>query len=214
MPRRPTAFHGVAATACAACFFPDHRLSNSGCRRARNRRCGSLDSLRSLGMTHCPVIPSAVEGSALCPHWMLKRERPTWLMAQVGRVEPLRSGDEGDALWRVPSEPGPCTSLSCLERSVPEPARPAERHVHPRVLSVAALAHSRPARDAVGVGRPRRTRPHRADERARASGEPVVAGVPRAFAVELGERGHGIVSTCESVSSCSRDSRNEKSRRR
>jgi hypothetical protein len=30
MSRRPTALHGVACTACAACFFPDHRLSISG----------------------------------------------------------------------------------------------------------------------------------------------------------------------------------------
>src|SRR4051812_20000118 len=30
MSRRPTALHGVACTACVACFFPDHRLSISG----------------------------------------------------------------------------------------------------------------------------------------------------------------------------------------
>jgi hypothetical protein len=121
---------------------------------------------------------------------------------------------KGDALRRVPSEPGPCTSVPCFERSVPEPARPAERHVRPRLLSDDLLAHSRPARAAGGVGRPLRTRPHRAEGRARASSQPVGAGVPWAFGVEMGERGHEIVSTSESVSGCSDDSRNEKSRRR
>lgn len=129
----------------------------------------------------------------------VKRERPTWLMAQVGRVEPLRSGGEGDALWRVPSEPGPCTFVSCVERSVPEPARPAQRHVRPRLLSVVPLAHSRPARSVRGVGGPQPTGSHCAYRRARASREAAVAGVPSAFAVELGEHGHGIVRTNESV---------------
>ena len=204
MPRRPTALHGVASTACAACFFPDHRLSNSGCPRTRNRRCGSLDSLRSLGTTHCPS--SRAQAGDLHFALIVETKTPHLLMAQVGRVEPLRSGDEGDALWRVPSKPGPCTALTCLERSIPELARPAERHVRPRLLSAIMLAHSRPAHAAVGAGQPPRTRPQRADERARASREPVVAGVPWAFAVELGERGHGIVSTCESVCGCRCDS--------
>jgi hypothetical protein len=42
MPRRPTALHGVAATACAAYFFPDHRLSNSASNRGQISRLAAL----------------------------------------------------------------------------------------------------------------------------------------------------------------------------
>ena len=112
---------------------------------------------------------------------------------------------EGDALWRVSSEPGPCPTVSCVERSVAEPARPAERHLDRRLLSVARLSHSRTAHDARGVDRPSRTRPrpHRAQGRAPAPGEPAVAGVPWAYGVELSECSHVIVSTSRVVSSCS-----------
>ena len=151
------------------------------------------------------VIPRAVEGSALHPPPLVRRERPTRRMAQVGRVEPLRSDGGGDALWRVSSEPGPCTTVSCVERSVPEPARPAERHFDRRLLSVARLAHSRAAHAARGVDRPRRIRPSRAHGRAPAPGEPVFAGVPWACGVEMGECGHVIVSTSRCVRSCSRE---------
>src|SRR5215213_6095959 len=120
---------------------------------------------------------------------------------------------EGDALWRVTSEPGPCTTVSCIERSVAEPARPAERHLDRRLLSVARLAHSLSARVA-GGDRPRRTRSHRAQGRAPAPGEPVFAGVPWAYGVEMRECGHVIVSTSRCVPSCSEKSRNAKSRRR
>jgi len=49
------------------------------------------------------AVPSASPRSAPTLSWcscirappMVKRERPTWLMAQVGRVEPLRSGGGG-----------------------------------------------------------------------------------------------------------------------
>ena len=116
---------------------------------------------------------------------------------------------EGDALWRVPSEPGPCTTSSCVERSVTELARPAERHfelhLDRRLLSVARLAHSRTAHAARGVDRPLRTRSHRAQGRAPAPGEPVFAGVPWAYGVEMGECGHVIVSTSRDVRSCSRE---------
>ena len=116
---------------------------------------------------------------------------------------------EGDALWRVSSEPGPCTSVSCVERSVTELARPAERHcerhVDRRLLSVARLAHSRAAHAARGVGRPLRIRPSRAQGRAPAPGEPVLAGVPWAYGVEMGECGHVIVSTSRCVPGCSRE---------
>ena len=116
---------------------------------------------------------------------------------------------EGDALWRVPSEPGPCTSVSCVERSVTELARPAERHcerhVDRRLLSVARLAHSRAAHAARGVDRPLRIRPSRAQGRAPAPGEPDFAGVPWAYGVEMGECGHVIVSTSRCVPGCSRE---------
>jgi hypothetical protein len=109
---------------------------------------------------------------------------------------------EGDALWRVTSEPGPCTTVSCIERSVAEPARPAERHLDRRLLSVARLAHSRSARDTHGVDRPLRTRPRRANGRAPARGEPVFAGVPWGYGVVLDACGHVIVSTSRGVPSC------------
>ena len=118
---------------------------------------------------------------------------------------------EGDALWRVPSEPGPCTTSSCVERSVTELARPAERHfelhLDRRLLSVARLVHSRTAHAARGVDRPLRIRPDRAQGRAPAPGEPVFAGVPWAYGVESGECSHVIVSTSRWVRSCSRECR-------
>ena len=121
---------------------------------------------------------------------------------------------EANALWRIPSVPGPCTTFSCVERSIPQLARPADRHRSRLLLSVALLAHSRAAHSARGIDEPLRARPRRAQGRAPAPGEPVFAGVPWAYAVEMRERGHEIVSTSESVSSCSDAFRNEKSRRR
>ena len=131
----------------------------------------------------------------------VKRERPTWHMAQAGRVEPLRSDDGGDALWRVPSVPGPCTTSSCVERSIRELARPAERHSDQLLLSDARSRHPRAAHAARGADRPLRTRPHRADERAPARGEPVLAGVPWGFGVEMDACGHVIVSASGCVPS-------------
>jgi hypothetical protein len=160
--------------------------------RFQDPGCRSLDSLRSLGMTSS-VIPSAVEGSALRPFQWVKRERPTWLLAQAGRVEPLRSDDRVDALWRVPTEPGPCTTVSCVERSVTEPARPAARHfTHMLLLSISRLPQRHAALGIDDVGRRLRTGSHRADGRAPARGEPVLAGVPWACDGEMRERGHGI----------------------
>jgi hypothetical protein len=121
---------------------------------------------------------------------------------------------EGDALWRVASEPGSCTTVSCVERSVPEPDRPAERHRDRQLLSVAPLAHSRVAHAARGVDRPLHTRALGAQGRAPAPGEPVFAGVPWAYGVEMRECGHVIVSTSRGVQSCRVKSRNAKSRRR
>ena len=172
MSRRPTAFHGVA---CTALFFPDHRLSNSGSRTAGCRRCGSLDSPRSLGMT-----PSVI------------RRRPTWLMAQVGRVEPLRSDGGVDALRRVLPEPGPCTTVSCVERSVSEPARSVARHFE-LLLSIAWLSHSHAAQYAGETDRRLRTRSPRADGRAPARGGPALAGESWACDGEMSERGHGML---------------------
>ena len=133
---------------------------------------------------------------------MVKRARPTWLMAQVGRVEPLRSDGGGDALRRVPSVPGPCTTSSCVERSISELARSAERHFDRQLLSVVLPSHSRSAHPASGIERPLRTCAHRADRRAPARGEPVFAGVPCGYGVEMGECGHVIVRTSRCVSSC------------
>ena len=133
---------------------------------------------------------------------LMKRARPTWLMAQVGRVEPLRSDGGGDTLGRVPSIPGPCTTSSCVERSIPEPARSAERHSGRDMLSVVLPAHSRPAHAPRGVDRPLPARAHRADRRAPARGEPLFAGVPWGFGVEMGVCGHVIVSTSRCVPSC------------
>jgi hypothetical protein len=133
----------------------------------------------------------------------VKRERPTWLMAQAGRVEPLLSDGGGDALRRVPSVPGSCTTFSCIERSIPELAHSAERHSDRRLLSVVLPAHSRSAHAQGGVDRRRRTSAHRADGRAPARGEPVFAGVPLGFGVEMGVCGHVLVSTSRYVPSCS-----------
>jgi hypothetical protein len=81
--------------------------------------------------------------------------------------------------------------VSCVERSVTEPARPAERHFTHLLLSISRLSHSHAA--LVGdVGRRLRTGSHRADGRAPARGEPVLAGVPWACDGEMRERGHGI----------------------
>jgi hypothetical protein len=106
------------------------------------------------------------------------------------------------ALRRVPTVPGPCTTSSCIERSTPELARPAERHSDRLLLSVALLLHSRATHAPRGRDRPLRTRAHRADGRAPARGEPVFAGVPWAYGVEMRQRGHVIVSTSRCVPSC------------
>ena len=100
----------------------------------------------------------------------------------VGRVEALR---------RILPEPGPCTTVSCIE-SVTEPARPAARHFMHLLLSIARLPQSHAALGESDVGRRLRTRLHRADGRAPARGEPVLAGVPWACDGEMRERGHGI----------------------
>ena len=113
-------------------------------------------------------------------------------MAQVGRVERSDPMIEGDALRRVSPEAGPCTTVSCVERSVPEPARSAGRHYGRLLLSIARLPHSHVALGAGEFHWPLRTRSHHADGRAPARGEPVLAGVPRACDREVGERGHGI----------------------
>ena len=99
---------------------------------------------------------------------------------------------EGDALRRVPAEPGPCTSVSCVERSETETARSAARHFGRSLLSIDRLPHSHAARVAGHVGRRGHARPERADGRAPARGEPVLAGVPWACNRESGEGGHWI----------------------
>ena len=147
-------------TACAACCF-----QTIGCQSAVLSASSRLAP--TLSCCSCMRAPP-----------MVKRERPTWLMAQVGRVEPLRSDGGGDALWRVPSVPGPCTTSSCVERSIPELARPAERHSDRDLLSVVLPPHAPSAHALRGVDRPLRTRAHRAGGRAPARGEPVFAGVP------------------------------------
>ena len=98
---------------------------------------------------------------------------------------------EGDALRRAPSEPGPCTSVSCVERSETEIARSTARHFGRSLLLVARLPHSH-APVAGDIGRRLRARPERAHGRAPARGEPVLAGVPWTCDRESGEGGHGI----------------------
>lgn len=171
MPRRPTALHVLQVL----------RVSSQtiGCQSASSS--SSTRSARTVSCRSCIVLR----------RWV-KRERPTWLMAQAGRVEPLRSDDRVDALLRVPPEPGPCTTVSCIVRSVTEPARPAARHFTQLLLSIARLLHSHAALEAGDVGRRQRTRSHRADGRAPARGEPALAGVPWACDGEMRERGHEI----------------------
>ena len=110
---------------------------------------------------------------------------------------------EVNALWRVPSVPGPCTTSSCVERSIPELARSTERHSNRELLSIALMAHSRAVHALHGVDRPLHTRSVRALGRAPARSEPAFAGVPWAYGVEMRERGHVIVSTSRCVPSCS-----------
>lgn len=109
---------------------------------------------------------------------------------------------EANALWRISSVPGPCTTFPCVERSIPQLARPADRHCNRLLLSVALLAHSRAAHAARGIDGPLHARPRRAHWRAPAPGEPVFAGVPWAYGVEMRERGHEIVSTNRCMPSC------------
>ena len=114
-------------------------------------------------------------------------------MAQVGRVEPLRSEGRVDALRRVLPEPGPCTTVSRVERSVSEPARSRARHFDRLLLSIARLSHSHPALYAGEADDRVRTRSPRADGRAPARGGPALAGEPWACDGEMGERGHGMI---------------------
>ena len=168
MPRRPTALHVLRVL----------RVSSQtiGCQSASSS--SSTRSARTVSCRSCIVLR----------RWV-KRERPTWLMAQAGRVEPLRSDDRVDALRRVPPEPGPCTTVCRVERSVPEPARSDARHFVRSQLSIARLSHS-----LVALGRDLdhglRTRPERADGRAPARDEPAKAGVPWACDGAMDERGH------------------------
>jgi hypothetical protein len=66
MSRRPTALHG---SACSACFFPDHRLSNSGSLRVGARRAERLvllvHSCSADGETHTPHLAHGAGGA--CP---------------------------------------------------------------------------------------------------------------------------------------------------
>ena len=149
-----------------------------------------IPRLASLARDDIPVIPSAARDLHFA-HSNGRNENAPPALAQAGRVEPLRSDDRVDALWRVPPEPGPCTTVSCIERSVTEPARPAARHFTHLLLSVSRLLQSHTA---IGddIHRRLRTSSHRADGRAPARGEPVLAGVPWACDGEMRERGHGI----------------------
>ena len=114
-------------------------------------------------------------------------------MAQVGRVEPLRSDCGVDALRRVLPEPGPCTTVSRVERPVTEPARSRARHFNRLLLSIARLSHSHAAQYAGEADRRLRSRsPRAADGRAPARGEPVLAGVPWACDWKTCEYGHEI----------------------
>jgi hypothetical protein len=188
-----------APRCCMYCLsFPDHRLSISGSIAAGTLGTGVSRS--------CCIV--------LVPLHCRDARRPTCRVAQVGRVEPLRSDAGGDALRRVPSEPGPCTTVSCVERSISEPARSAARHFRRLLLSIARFARWHSALRTADVRRPLRTRPHRADRRAPARGEPVVTGVPWACDVEIRERSHVVVSTSDRAWSCSERSEKEKSRRR
>jgi len=66
MPRRPTALHGVAATADAACFFPDHRLSNSGPLSAGAPGAGRLVMVHRappMGETRTPHLAHGAGGA-------------------------------------------------------------------------------------------------------------------------------------------------------
>ena len=75
--------------AIVACFFPDHRLSNSGA--------------ISVG------APGTDRHACRCIafHRWWDAERPTWLLAQVGRVEPLRSDVESMRYGASPRNPDP-----------------------------------------------------------------------------------------------------------
>ena len=60
------------------------------------------------------------------------------------------------------------------------------------LLSITRLLESHAALDVGEVGRRLRTGSHRADGRAPARGEPMLAGMPWACDGEMRERGHGI----------------------
>jgi len=113
----------------------------------------------------------------------------TWRRWGVSNRSDPESG--GDALRRVPPEPGPCTTVCRVERSVPEPARSDARHFIRSLLSITRLSHS-----LVALGRDLdhglRTRPEHADGRAPARDEPAKAGVPWACDGAMEERGHEI----------------------
>jgi hypothetical protein len=171
-----------APRCCMYCVsFPDHRLSNSGSKKAwhlESSRAERAARRRGIGASHSPVDE--------------KDDAPpgAWRRRGVSnRSDPMI---EGDALRRVPPEPGPCSTVFRVERAVHEPARSPARYYGRLLLPITRLPHSHAA---LGLGefhRPLRTRSHRADVRAPARGEPVLAGVPSACDREMGERGHGI----------------------
>jgi hypothetical protein len=170
MSRRPTALHGGACGARTACFFPDHRLSNSASNCEVIRRCRSLDSLRSLGMTQTLHRIS-----------MVRRETPHLALGAGGAcpTAPFR-GSRG-TLGRSLRPPGSCTASVCIERSVARHARPARlpflSHRLPNPLR-APLATHMSLRSVEPDGDGIHTGPVRADGRAPARGGPACAGKP------------------------------------
>jgi hypothetical protein len=190
MSRRPTALHGGACGARTACFFPDHRLSNSASNCEVIRRCRSLDSLRSLGMTEGSLRSLGMTEGSLRSHGMtqtlhrismVRRETPHLALGAGGAcpTAPFR-GSRG-TLGRSLRPPGSCTASVCIERSVARHARPARlpflSHRLPNPLR-APLATHMSLRSVEPDGDGIHTGPVRADGRAPARGGPACAGKP------------------------------------
>jgi len=210
--RRRDVTAGAPSSGSRVILCPLHHVTPAdGAPRVASTACSSqtIGCQTAASVSSARLAPTVSCRSFIVLRRWVKRERPTWLMAQAGRVEPLRSGDRVDALWRVPPEPGPCTTVSCIERSVTEPARPAARHFTLLLLSVSRLLRSHTA---IGgdVHRRLRTSSHRADGRAPARGEPVLAGVPWACDGAMRERGHEIRQYGRIVMELQRHSRKRK----
>ena len=82
MSRRPTSLHGVARTDVL---------------RVSSRTIGCQSAVPTTSRRSAPTLSCCA-----CIRAPMKRARPTWHVAQVGRVEPLRSDDGGECAMARP----------------------------------------------------------------------------------------------------------------